>query len=143
MGIYGKILQETRHHTQRITAVQQTSQTRSDEQSSNGNHPRPNKYKAHKAILMVLTVYIILYFPQGVAFICILVNYSSWVFLLVRISGFLMYLNSAVNMLIYAAYSKDFNRAFKQLLCCDGCRKRGTASTNGTNHGGNDTNIFI
>ena len=99
--------------------------------TSRGSRSRVKEARVTKTVLAVAMAFVVCWIPRGVANLWALsvgrvavpraLEYSSTVF---------VFLNAAVNPVLYGALHQEFKRAFKRILCCDPKVNRTRAATN-------------
>ena len=111
IGIYGVIWREARQQSKRIAAMENIASTR-------GN--RKITTKANKCVVIILGSFSLLYLPYELSNILAASRIASPVvnYILGTIGMQCMLLNSAINIFIYAAWFKDFRKAYKMMFRC-------------------------
>ena len=119
--IYYRISRAAKLQAARINTMNVAIDIRGANRSTEDPRASKTTSKATKYMVMVICTYIgtwTMYFVVGSVAVSkpILTTSIAWrVFL--HVAFYLMLLNSCLNLFIYAAYLKDFSRAYKILLC--------------------------
>ena len=120
--VYGKILFVARQQKQKeldLQILKKTDTITQHGQPSTHQQPYGNS-KATKAVMLLLSAYIILYLPY-IASLCLLVNGfddSMFYQILSNTGQEFVLVTSCINVFVYATIAKDFQRAYRLLCCC-------------------------
>jgi hypothetical protein len=111
-GIYFIILKEAHQQAKRITTLENVGSSQSKVTKS--------ATKANKCVIIILGTFSLLYFPFALMNVLMICIDAMPVFfnILQRIGMQCMLLNSAINIFIYAAWFKDFRKAYNMMLRC-------------------------
>ena len=124
--LYGKIVLETRAQANRVQVLrQQPVQKQGDaggvrRPQNNNQGPADRSKKSTRLVLVILFIAMILNTPFFIFTILLVAGYPQNLAMgvLVYISLQCYLANSAINIVIYAVFTSDFRKAYKNLLCC-------------------------